>query len=116
MGFYGNVYELNLNTGQMTIIYQFPGDPYGASPWAGALVFDKESNLYGTTSGGGGTICGTIYKVTPAGDLTYLYDFACLPDGQGPMGSVVFDKAENMYTTTSAGGADGVGAVIKLTP
>ena len=116
MGFYGTVYELNPKTGQMTVIYQFPGDPNGASPWAGALVFDKESNLYGTTAGGGGTICGTIYKVAPAGGLTYLYDFACLPDGQDPLGSVVFDPSGNLYTTTDVGGANGVGAVIKLTP
>ena len=118
-GFYGNVYELNPKTGQMTIIYQFPGDPYGASPGAGALVFDAEGNLYGTTMGGGGTPCaigGTIYKVTPAGGLTYLYAFTCEPDGQDPMGSVVFDKSGDLYTTTAAGGAEGVGAVIKLTP
>jgi uncharacterized repeat protein (TIGR03803 family) len=37
-------------------------------------------------------------------------------DGSAPNGSVIFDKAGNLYGTTSAGGAGGFGTVFKLTP
>jgi uncharacterized repeat protein (TIGR03803 family) len=114
-GAYGTVYKLNPKTGQRTLIHQFTGYPDGASPGAGPFVFDKEGNLY-DTSGAGAAECGTIYKVTPAGDLTYLYNFTCQPDGFNPWGSVVFDKSGNIYTTTTQGGTNNVGAVIKLTP
>ena len=37
-------------------------------------------------------------------------------DGQGPNGSLVFDRTGNLYGTTSAGGAYGYGTVFKLNP
>ena len=53
-GGYGTVYEFNPKTGQRTILHNFYGGVSdGASPLDGALVFDKEGNIYGTTMGGG---------------------------------------------------------------
>ena len=117
-GLYGTVYKFNPKTGQKTILHNFSGESDGASPWAGALVFDKAGNLYGTTLGGGiDGMCGTIYKIAPDGsNYTILYKFGCDPDGGQPGGGVVFDKSGNLYTTTSVGGAYNYGAVIKLTP
>jgi uncharacterized repeat protein (TIGR03803 family) len=115
-GGYGTVYEFNPKTGQKTILHNFVYQD-GQSPWAGALVFDKAGNLYGTTAAGG-TVngSGTIYKLAPDGTLTTLYSFSNQPDGDNPLGSVVLDKLGNLYTTTAAGGATTNGAVIKLTP
>ncbi len=115
-GGYGTVYKFNPKTGQETVLHNFTGGPDGNSPLDGVLVFDKQGNLYGTTGGGGTYTCGTIYKLAPDGTKTILYNFACSPDGDDPMGSVVFDKQGNLYTTTSADGAYSDGAVIKLTP
>jgi uncharacterized repeat protein (TIGR03803 family) len=116
---YGTVYKFDPKTSQMTILHTFSGYPDDSGrPWAGALVFDKEGNLYGTTSSGGYSDCGgvgTIYELAPDGTETILYNFNCT-DGQVPLGSVVFDRSGNLYTTTSAGGAGTGGAVIKLTP
>jgi len=113
------LYEFSPKTGQIAILHSFSGYPDdGGRPWAGALVFDKEGNLYGTTSSGGYGDCGgvgTIYKLAPDGTETILVAFDC-SDGQVPLGGVVFDKAGNLYTTTSAGGATTNGAVVKLTP
>jgi len=116
---YGTVYKFAPKTSQMTILHTFSGYPDdGGRPWAGALVFDKEGNLYGTTSSGGYGACGgvgTIYRLAPDGTESILYNFNCT-DGQDPLGGVVFDKSGNLYTTTYAGGADSGGAVVKLTP
>jgi len=116
-GGYGTVYEFNPKTGEKTILHNFYGGTSdGASPLDGALVFDKEGNIYGTTMGGGTIGGGTIYKLAPDGTFTILHSFTNQPDGDDPMGGVVFDKRGNLYTTTSAGGATSNGAVIKVTP
>jgi len=116
-GGYGTVYEFNPKTGQKNILHNFYGGVTdGASPFDGALVFDTEGNIYGTTAGGGTIGSGTMYKLAPDGTFTILHSFTNQPDGDAPMGNVVFDKQGNLYTTTSAGGATTNGAVIKLTP
>jgi uncharacterized repeat protein (TIGR03803 family) len=115
-GGYGTVYEFNAKTGQKTILHNFYGGTSdGASPLDGELVFDKEGNIYGTTMGGGTVGGGTVYKLAPDGNFTVLHSFTNLPDGDDPMGNVVFDKQGNLYTTTEEGGATTSGAVIKLT-
>jgi len=114
-GGYGTIWKFNPKTGQKTILYNFSSTPDGSSPWAGALVLDKEGNLFGTTTGGGNG-SGTIYELSPDGTLTYLHSFSNQPDGDQPYGSVVFDKQGNLYTTTTHGGATQYGAVIKVTP
>jgi uncharacterized repeat protein (TIGR03803 family) len=45
-----------------------------------------------------------------------LYSFTGGTDGGGVWGSVVMDKAGNLYGTTSAGGAYGYGTVFELSP
>lgn len=87
------------------------------------LVFDGEGNLYGTTNSGGGFGRGSVYELSSAsrsGDSGLwtqkeLYGFLNQPDGEGPVGSLVFDKAGNLYGVTLDGGIDDVGTVFKLT-
>src|ERR1700719_1325615 len=65
-----------------SILYSFPGRGYGASPMSGVVV-DPAGNLYGTTAYGGdltcargnGGGCGTIFKLSPTGVRTVLYNF-----------------------------------------
>ena len=120
-GGYGTVYEFTPAKGkkasQETVLHNFYGGVSdGASPYDGALVFDKEGNIYGTTAGGGVVGGGTMYKLAPDRTFTILHSFTNQPDGDGPLGNVVFDKQGNLYTTTEEGGATTNGAVIKVTP
>jgi uncharacterized repeat protein (TIGR03803 family) len=48
--------------------------------------------------------------------LTSIYSFAGTPDGQSPVGALVFDKAGNLYGTTEGGGVSGWGSVFELSP
>ena len=80
---------------------------------------DSKGNLYGTTSFGG-TIgsygYGTVFEVAKDGTETVLHKFVQNSDGLTPFGGVVMDAQENLYGTTSQGGAYNVGTVFKVTP
>jgi uncharacterized repeat protein (TIGR03803 family) len=58
-----------------------------------------------------------VFRISASGQETILYSFKGAPDGaypSGPYGGVVRDSAGNLYGTTSAGGAAGLGMVYKL--
>jgi len=107
-------------TAKETILHSFANQPEGVEPWTGALVFDKQGNIYGTTLGGGTYASGMVYKLSPDGTLTVLYSFDQTPDGSSPFAGVVLDTAGNLYTTAAFGGnlqgEYGAGTVIKITP
>jgi len=84
----GKIFRLS-PSGHFTTIYGFcslTGCADGSSPQE-PLVQGSDGNLYGTASSGGASGNGTIFKITPEGKLTTLYNF-CLnsdcPDGREP--------------------------------
>jgi uncharacterized repeat protein (TIGR03803 family) len=102
-----------------------------------ALISDASGNLYGTTELGGAVFtcgddqrdlsyigCGTVFQLVPpavAGgiwtqNVLYAFGPSSYVDGQNPLANVVFDKAGNLYGTTSAGGAGSLGAIFELSP
>jgi uncharacterized repeat protein (TIGR03803 family) len=96
-----------------TVLYSFTGGADGASPMAG-LVLDTAGNLYGTTAGIGpypfgqttGTTTGSVFKVSPDGNFTLLYNFgAGGTNGAFPSGGLARDPAGNLFGSTSGGGA-----------
>ncbi len=59
----GTVFKLDTSTNE-TVLHSFTGSPGdGARPVA-ALIVDKTANLYGTTTGGGASGLGTVFKLT----------------------------------------------------
>jgi len=72
-----------------TTLHNFSG-PDGEQPEQG-LIQAFDGNLYGTTIGGGASGQGTLFRITPAGALTTIYQF-CLQvgcaDGIAPMALV----------------------------
>jgi uncharacterized repeat protein (TIGR03803 family) len=61
-----------------------------------------------------------VYKLTPAGQESVLYNFKGPPDGDNPNGDVVLDSAGNIYGTTIGGGTgccpQQPGVVFKVDP
>ena len=130
---YGTVFKLTRD-GIEAVLYSFcahaPNCTDGAMPLAAGLILDKEGNLYGTTPYGGTNCtqefgaCGTLFKLTPAGQETVLYSFCSqsdCSDGAEPLAGVIMDKKGNLYGTTAFGGASpecglGCGTVFKVTP
>jgi uncharacterized repeat protein (TIGR03803 family) len=81
--------------------------------------------LYGTTNGGGSSPqcysggCGTVFKITPAGTLTTVYNFCTqtnCTDGVGPVGGLALATDGNFYGTLPQSGANRDGAIFKITP
>lgn len=99
-------------------------DTDGTAPYSG-LVQGTDGNLYGTTSNGGATGRGTVFKVTPSGTLTTLYNFcseANCVDGSIPQAGLVLGADGNFYGITMFGGTgttycgSGCGTVFQITP
>jgi len=99
-----------------TILHRF-SDSEGHNPYAG-VIFDAAGNLYGTTTYGG--TAGTVYELTPSvgGGWTeqVLHLFSNTPDGANPNAGLLFDRAGNLYGTTSEGGTYNYGSVFELSP
>jgi len=116
----GGVFRLTPNpdgSWTETTLYSFAGGADGSSPMAG-VILDGAGNLYGTTVFGGNTKEGTAFELMANPDGTWterlLYTFT-LSDGSNPKGGLVFDRAGNLYGTTS-GGNPVIGTVFKLAP
>jgi uncharacterized repeat protein (TIGR03803 family) len=96
-----------------------------------SLTQGIDGNFYGASITGGADYgsgnqgYGTIFKLTPEGVLTTLYNFCSKPncaDGYAPNGTLVQDADGNLYGTTQYGGkgsragCDGLcGTVFKIT-
>jgi uncharacterized repeat protein (TIGR03803 family) len=117
-GAYGHGVIFRIDTaGNETILHNFAGGRDGATPNAG-LVEDTAGNFYGTTQYGGrgcdGQGCGTIFRISPAGQETVLYRFAGGANGASPLGGVAVDSAGTIYGTTWLGGIHSYGTVFML--
>jgi len=93
----------------------------GAMP-LGGVVRDAAGNLFGVTEKGGGGNGGTVFELkrsTGKYKFHQLYSFCSLADcadGQTPVGKLVIDSHGSVYGAVSSGGANGKGAIFKLTP
>jgi uncharacterized repeat protein (TIGR03803 family) len=93
-----------------------PGN--GSAP-EGNLIQGVNGNFYGTSQYDGANGYGTIFAITPTGNLITLYSFCSLAncaDGNQPIAGLVQDNDGNFYGTTSLGGANNSGTVFRLTP
>jgi len=99
-----------------TDLYNFTGSS-GVYPYGG-LVRDAKGNLYSTTSSGGASGYGVVFKVNKSGKETVLYSFCpggypC-PSGRYPFAGLVRDKAGTLYGTTYSGGTYDYGVVFEV--
>jgi uncharacterized repeat protein (TIGR03803 family) len=101
-----------------SVLYNFgsnSGDPYGPS-YSGIVAQGRDGNLY-STAPGGGTCCGAVFQITPAGKLKNIHNFTgSNNDGAFPQGGVTLGTDGNFYGTTYEGGSVTAGAVFKVTP
>ena len=118
----GTVFKIT-PSGTLTTLYSFcsqSGCTDGGNS-SGALIQVTDGNLYGTAQGGAYG-WGTIFKITPNGELTTLYNFCSLAncaDGAYPQAGLVQATNGDLYGTTSGASippcADGCGTVFKIT-
>jgi len=99
--------------GAYTNLYRFTGGADGSNPDA-PIIQGTDSNFYGTTSEGGTNVLGNVFKLTPAGTLTPLWQFSGSPDGEYPEAGLLLASDGNFYGTTYYGGTGAYGVVFKL--
>jgi uncharacterized repeat protein (TIGR03803 family) len=120
----GMVYQLSPN-GTFATLYSFcgvVGCADGSFPYTG-MIQGTDGNLYGTTSEGGFSNFGTVFKITLDGILTTLHSFAG-SDGQAPVSSLIQATDGELYGTAGAGGyrqsicshLGGCGILFEITP
>jgi uncharacterized repeat protein (TIGR03803 family) len=105
------------------LLYQFKAGPGGAEPYATPII-DSKGNLYSTTCNDGAFASGVVWKLSPSGKETVLYNFKQTGGGGGmPYSSLIRDVAGNLYGTTQFRGlyggpcsAQGCGTVFKVDP
>jgi uncharacterized repeat protein (TIGR03803 family) len=97
--------------GALTTLYAFTDGPDGAFPVNG-MVQAADGNIYGTTdSGGGNGGIGALYKISPAGVVSPVYDFSSNPTSASALS---LGSDGSLYGTTGGGGSVGGGMVYKL--
>jgi uncharacterized repeat protein (TIGR03803 family) len=100
-----------------TTLFSFDGTP-GGDPYA-PLIQAIDGNLYGITANTGrncSDFCGgTVFKITPGGTLTTLFNFESAY-GKTPFGGLIQATDGNFYGTTWRGGAYGWGTAFEITP
>ena len=112
---HGTVWEV-FAAGTQQTLYSFANNSTdGGYPTAG-MVLASDGNFYGTTSNGGPSASGTVFKITPTGTETMLYAFTGGTDGGDPDGALIQGSNGNFYGTTRLGGAHGDGTVFEMTP
>jgi uncharacterized repeat protein (TIGR03803 family) len=121
----GTVFEITPG-GTLTTLHSFCSQPNcadGASPNS-ALIETTNGEIYGVAGSGGGTAncytstgCGTLFKITPAGEFSIVYRFCSLAScADGALPSMLLQAANgDIYGTATTGGANGDGTVFKLT-
>jgi uncharacterized repeat protein (TIGR03803 family) len=87
-GGWGTVFAVKTNGTSFTILHSFAGWPNdGAFPQASLLL--SGNTLYGTTSGGGSNLVGTVFAVTTSAGFTNLYNFTGGVGGNPPSGLIL---------------------------
>ncbi len=121
----GTIFKIT-TSGVLTTLYKFcslANCADGYEPFSG-LVLGTNGNFYGTTTFGGangvnGQSFGTVFMMTPAGNLTTLHSFCSLTncaDGSIPQAGLVQGIDGNLYGTNNLGGDSWKGTAFKIIP
>jgi uncharacterized repeat protein (TIGR03803 family) len=111
----GGVFKIS-TTGKETLVYTFKGSTDGQNPYTN-LIQGSDGNYYGTTQGSGGSAIGTVFKLTPTGVETVLYNFPDQTQGAFPRLPLTQGPDGLLYgiATDCAGGGCGQAGLFDIT-
>jgi uncharacterized repeat protein (TIGR03803 family) len=116
----GTVFMVTPTSGENwpeTILWNFGATATDGTVPKCSLIFDASGNLWGTTSAGGASSAGTVFRLSPGASgwtETFLYSFVGGTDGSAPDAGVILDASGNVYGTTYSGGGYGGGTAFEL--
>jgi uncharacterized repeat protein (TIGR03803 family) len=86
-----------------------------ASPeYSGILAQGRDGNLYGTTPSGGTLGFGGVFKITPTGTYSVIYNFDGTAHGKTPRSGLMLGTDGNFYGTTWQGGTSNYGNIFQI--
>ena len=102
-----------------SVLYNF-GDVFNDAGFpqdSGIIAQGRDGNLYTTTPYGGANNVGTVIKITPAGQVTVLYNFNNAdPDEAYPFSGLTLGTDGNFYGATLGALDTSGGKVFQVTP
>lgn len=110
----GTVFRLGTDGSGFQDLKDFEG--FDGSTPQGGLVSDGAGNLYGTTTQGGSSNFGTVFKLSTDGvTFAVVHSFSGgASDGQLPYSSLTLDGSGTLYGTTYRGGTSNLGTAFRV--
>jgi uncharacterized repeat protein (TIGR03803 family) len=91
------------------VMHVFTGGADGGNP-TGGVILDASGNVYGGAYPGGAYNNGVLFRITPSGTETVLYDFSGGADGAGP-GMPLLDSEGYLWGVAAGGGSSSYGTL-----
>jgi uncharacterized repeat protein (TIGR03803 family) len=124
---YGTVFKITAEGTLTTFNSPCAGPVCPLEALGGLALAASGGDFYGMTEyGGANGDYGTVFRITPSGQMTNMYNFCSQPkctDGDSPFAGLAPSSDGNFYGTTSGGGAIdnsnclwGCGTVFKMNP
>jgi len=104
-----------VNAQVYTDLYDFNPTTDGSACVVGVLAQGQDGSLYGTLCDRGANDVGVVFKVTPTGTFSILYNFDTT-HGSTPKGGLTLGVDGNLYGTTQLGGTYNAGTIFQITP
>ncbi len=104
---YGSIYTGKTDGSQFSVLHMFTTTTDGYYP-AGFLAWGQDSSLYGTCQRGGYYNYGTIFKISPQGTFSKVWDFQGTPYGGKSQGGLISGKDGNLYGICPGGTSAGI--------
>ena len=113
---YGVIFKLRPDGTDYSVLHHFrSGNEDGAIPEADLLEGSEDGALYGTTTSGGRSDGGTVFKISKDGSgFELLHHFGTTNDGVFPAAAVIEASDGKLYGTTHRGGSGRVGTVFRI--
>jgi uncharacterized repeat protein (TIGR03803 family) len=99
--------------GTVTVLHNFTQNGTDGVFPLSPPILASDGNFYGTTSYGGINGAGTVYKLTPAGVYTIIYNLDSV-DGYSAQSSPTLGANGNLYIATLLGGSNQCGALLEI--
>jgi uncharacterized repeat protein (TIGR03803 family) len=111
-GSWGVLFKMN-PTGAVTILHNFNQDGVDGFDPLSPPILASDGNFYGATTYGGINNAGAVYKLTPAGVYTIIYNYDSSV-GYGAQSSPAQGRDGNLYVAALTGGSSNCGSEIKI--
>ncbi|MFI5196989.1 MAG: choice-of-anchor tandem repeat GloVer-containing protein [Thermoanaerobaculia bacterium] len=112
----GIVFRLRTDGTGFQLLHSFGGGAADGSDPSGSLTLDGSGNIYGTTTNGGLSGAGAIFKMrTDGASFQLVHSFnGDATEGYVPNAPLILDGLDNLYGTNRSGGSSGGGTIFTV--